>query len=166
TTRGLLDEGTNGATGTWANPATKNSGVVKILFSYKDGNLDCRRTGMVFKAANGMTSKSIVNLCSIDGRWRIKEWPAQAFNDADWKLFDKTAQEAMENVKDGGTKAWKNEKTGNAGVFELIATEDKGGRTCRTVNISITTRQFKSAETTLDLCKNPQGVWKRISADE
>ncbi len=162
----LLEKGKDGAKRGWKNPATKNSGIVQILLSYKDGDLNCRRTAMVSKTVKGMTEKSIVNLCKIDGEWKMKEWPAKAFNDEDWKLFDETAQDAMENVKDGGSRTWNNEKTGNSGTFKPLSTTKMGDRKCRTVNVSIATKNNQNSETTFTMCKNPDGSWKRAGAGQ
>lgn len=166
TARELLEKGKDGAKRSWKNPATKNSGVVKILMSYKDGDLNCRRTAILNKTAKGLKEKSVMNLCKIDSQWKVKEWPAQAFNDEDWKLFDQTAQDAMENVKDGGSKSWKNDKTGNSGVFKPIATTKNGDQRCRSVSISIATKKPEKAETTANLCKNAEGTWKRVTEEQ
>lgn len=156
----LLDNGKDGAKRSWKNPATNNTGSVKVILSYTDGTLNCRRVGFLLKTANQLKTRSEHNLCKIDNQWLVKEWPAKSFTDEDWKLFNSAAQEALNTLKDGGSKKWKNDKTGNSGSFKLISTPSLENQQCREVKISIATPKPETAESTLTLCKDKNGAWR------
>jgi len=159
----LLDNGKDGAIRSWKNPATHNAGSLKVLLSYHDGSLNCRRVGFLLKSANKLKTQSTFNLCKIDNQWAIKEGPAKSFTDEDWKLFNSAAQEALSTQKDGSIKNWKNEKTGNSGAFKLISTPSVEGRQCRVVNISIATSKPENAESTMTLCRDQDGAWRNAA---
>jgi len=159
----LLDNGKDGAKRAWKNPATRNAGSIRVLLSYTDGNLNCRRVGLVLKTANQLKTQATHNLCKIDNQWTVKDWPAKSFTDEDWTLFNGAAQEALNTAKDGSSKKWKNNKTGNSGTFKLISTPSVEGQQCRVVNISIATPKPETAESTLTLCKDKDGAWRNAA---
>jgi surface antigen len=159
----LLNNGKDGARRAWKNPATRNAGSIRILMSYTDGNLNCRRVGLVLKTANQLKTQATHNLCKIDNQWTVKEWPAKTFTDEDWTLFNNAAQEALNTANDGSSKKWKNDKTGNSGTFKLISTPSVEGKQCRVVNISIAARKPETAETTMTLCKDKDGAWRNAA---
>lgn len=68
----VLDSTESGATKEWANPATGNSGLIKLLasFSAPDGRA-CKQVEITSQAKK-MTSTSKMSVCkSPDGRWRL-----------------------------------------------------------------------------------------------
>ncbi|BBL74133.1 RT0821/Lpp0805 family surface protein [Methylomagnum ishizawai] len=154
----ILDHGKDGASKGWKNPKTGSKGVFKVLLSYKDSGLSCRQTALATKTASGISEKSVLSFCKIEGQWKIKASPAESFTDEDWGLFDKAAQDALDNAKDGKAKTWHNPKTDHSGTFKPTATGDNG---CRTLFLAIGKSKKDSAETTLDVCKKPDGTWEQ-----
>lgn len=86
--------------------------------------------------------------------------PIADFNKADIEMLKQTIQEALDTKKDGEKLAWKNEKTGNAGLVNPLQTLDKENGECR--HVRIVNRSKKNiAESKFKFCKQ-DGNWTAI----
>ncbi len=71
TAREVLDNGADGTEASWSNPATENSGSIKVLNTYEENGLRCRRTEFS-NHARGLSGSGIHRLCKVaDGTWKI-----------------------------------------------------------------------------------------------
>ncbi len=71
TARELLDNGADGTEDSWENPASGSSGSIKVLNTYQQNGLRCRRT-YFSNSAGGFHGSGIFSLCKVaDGSWKI-----------------------------------------------------------------------------------------------
>lgn len=71
TTREVLDNGADGTQKTWENPDSGASGTIKVLNTYEQNGLRCRRTHFS-NSAGGFDGAGTFNLCKVaDGSWKI-----------------------------------------------------------------------------------------------
>ena len=86
--------------------------------------------------------------------------PIADFTKEDMALFKQTIQEALNDKKDGEKQAWKNDKTGNAGLVNPLMTLDKKDGECR--HVRIMNRSKKNiAESKFKFCKQ-DGKWVAV----
>lgn len=154
----LLDHGKDGAKQNWINHDTGSKGIIKVQMTYNHAGSVCRRTALVTQTAKGLSEKSVFNFCKIDGEWKVKTAPSEAFNDEDWEIFGKTAQQALDHGKNGETKTWSNPKTGSSGSFKPLASK---AADCRALYTSVEKAEYDKAETTLEVCKKADGTWEQ-----
>lgn len=81
--------------------------------------------------------------------------PISDFNKEDMALFKAAIQQALNEESDGEKLAWKNEKTGNTGLVNLVLTLDNGD--CRNARI-IKKSKKNIAESRFKFCKT-NGKW-------
>ena len=85
--------------------------------------------------------------------------PAYHFSDEDFKILMTSIQKALNEKKDGEKLAWKNEKTGHAGLVNPLDTTLENNLKCRNTRL-INRANKKIAKTVFKFCKQPDGVWK------
>lgn len=71
TARAVLDNGADGTEDSWRNPDSGSYGSIKVLNTYEQNGLRCRRT-YFSNSAGGFHGTGIFNLCKVaDGTWKI-----------------------------------------------------------------------------------------------
>lgn len=71
TARKTLDNGADGTEASWSNPDTDASGSIKVLSTYQENGLRCRKT-QITNQARGLAGSGIFRLCKVaDGTWKI-----------------------------------------------------------------------------------------------
>lgn len=85
--------------------------------------------------------------------------PVYHFTDEDFNILMATIQKALNEKKDGEKLAWKNEKTGHAGLVNPLDTTIENNLKCRKTRL-INRANKKIAKTVYKFCKQPDGVWK------
>jgi surface antigen len=85
--------------------------------------------------------------------------PVYHFTDEDFNILMATIQKALNEKKDGEKLAWKNEKTGHAGLVNPLDTTIENNLKCRNTRL-INRANKKIAQTVYKFCKQPDGVWK------
>lgn len=71
TAREVLDNAADGTEDSWKNPDSGASGTIKVLNTYEQEGLRCRRTYFA-NSAGGFHGTGIFNLCKVaDGSWKI-----------------------------------------------------------------------------------------------
>ena len=89
--------------------------------------------------------------------------PVRYFNDQDWKIFETTADTALNTLPDGKKITWQNPQTGNGGVFQPLDTVKKNGLTCRNLKI-FNSAQHRTDQYVFMFCKY-SGGWKLFEED-
>ena len=88
----------------------------------------------------------------------LKNAPIADFNEDDVAIMEENLYKSLDKLEDGKKSAWKNDKTGNAGLAQPVKTYDKAGKTCR--SLRLVNRSKKSLnESVYDFCKEESG-WK------
>jgi len=88
--------------------------------------------------------------------------PSAYFNDKDWKLLRATADDLLENHKDGQSLSWKNDENGHNGKLTLLKTFAEFGTTCRTMEVFSDAVEVKATRV-VNMCKNKAGLWKVLN---
>lgn len=66
-----LDNGADGSEGTWENPDSGGHGSIKVLSSFEQEGLRCRRARLS-NSAGGFEGGGTFNLCKVaDGTWKF-----------------------------------------------------------------------------------------------
>lgn len=82
----------------------------------------------------------------------------QYFNNADWDLFNASADKALNKVADGELVSWYNPDTGSGGSFKPLKTSTQNNLTCRNLKISDYAHRQKDSYVFI-FCQYPAG-WK------
>lgn len=88
--------------------------------------------------------------------------PSAFFNDKDWDLVRATANDLLDNHKDGASASWKNDENGHNGKLTLLKTFAEFGTTCRTMEVFSDAVEVKATRV-VNLCKNKEGLWKVLN---
>ncbi len=68
--RKALDQGRDGETHAWDNPATRHRGDVTVLRTTERDGRTCKRV-RVRNEADGRKGDTPVTACKVDGKWRL-----------------------------------------------------------------------------------------------
>ncbi len=88
--------------------------------------------------------------------------PSASFTEKDWELVKATADDLLNNHKDGESLTWKNEESGFNGKLTVLNTFRDFGTICRRMKVfsdAITV----SATRVVNVCKNKEGLWKVLN---
>jgi surface antigen len=89
----------------------------------------------------------------------LRDTPAEAFTDEDWKIFKEALNGALNDAKDGETRGWENPATGASGEFTILKTVVKTDADCREVRM--TNKAGNRTRTTGQVfCVGNDGIWK------
>lgn len=72
--RKALNETPDGKTLTWENPKTKAYGEITVVRTYETKGMPCKEL-RVHSEAGGRKGDSQLNLCKLDGKWRLLSPP-------------------------------------------------------------------------------------------
>jgi surface antigen len=87
--------------------------------------------------------------------------PSAYFTTKDWDLVKETADDLLNNQKDGESKSWKNQENDHNGKLTLLKTFSDFGTTCRTMEVFSDAIKVKATRV-ITLCKNKEGQWKVV----
>lgn len=82
------------------------------------------------------------------------------FTDQDWKIFEKTQLNALNNTPDGVKRTWKNPQSGSWGSFVPSKTFTKNNMHCRALTI-VNAANYRIGQSTLTFCK-VNGDWRGV----
>lgn len=91
----------------------------------------------------------------------LKNSPARHFNDADWGLFTKTLNSALDANK---SASWENPKSGASGTITPGASKTRDGMNCRLVTLA-NKANGQTGKSAFTFCKTRDGSWK-IAAEQ
>lgn len=84
--------------------------------------------------------------------------PFMVMSDADRKLFQETAREALETSPDGNAVSWQSPVSDTHGVVEPLSTFDRDGMRCRRMRFESHANKV-SGKSEHTLCKTADGTW-------
>lgn len=88
--------------------------------------------------------------------------PSAFFTEEDWALLRGAATNLLDNLADGESVSWKNEKTGHNGKLTVLDTYADFGTTCRRMRVFSDAIQV-SATRLVNMCRNKKGEWKVLN---
>lgn len=91
----------------------------------------------------------------------LKNTPAENFDDEDLRMFLDAANKTLS--AEGSTEEirWSNPATGAAGRFkELRRSETKDGRSCKRVQVWVSSKKRSEKSSVWNACKSAEGRWE------
>jgi surface antigen len=89
----------------------------------------------------------------------LRNSPAINFTEEDWRLAKETADEALNEAKDGTTLSWENQDTNASGSSTPLKSGKKDGMRCRYLKLISVARGI-SGEMIFLFCKHEDGIWR------
>ncbi len=87
--------------------------------------------------------------------------PERHFTEQDWEMVTSTADQALNQGKDGELFTWNNPDSGSSGSLTPKDAENREGMPCRVLTITNNAQGLSSTGTNL-LCKQANGEWKIV----
>ncbi len=108
----------------------------------------------------------IVTAASSHATWAWMRGSAVSeFQQQDWDMLNATVDAALDDLADGETATWFNERTGNGGSVTPVKTFTIRQNRCRRARFKNETRSGKVGQQVYHTCKVDE-EWKLISASE
>jgi surface antigen len=110
-----------------------------------------------------LVASTAIPLAGHASNMRFLEFsPSAFFTEKDWDLLRSTANDLLNNRKDGESATWKNEETGHNGKLTVLDTYADFGTTCRRMKVFSDAIQV-SATRLVNMCKNKEGEWRVLN---
>jgi len=89
----------------------------------------------------------------------VRDLPVQHMTDEDKDMLRAAVYGTLDRTPEGNTVRWENPKTGAHGDLTPRASFDRGGQSCRDLEVANSARGHDN-RVVLTLCKQPDGEWK------
>ncbi|UTF61610.1 hypothetical protein [Gilvimarinus sp. DA14] len=154
-----LNEAPDLRTINWQSETSSRHGRVKIKYSYKNNDQECRKA--IFDLRNEEQRRDFFHFdaCKQDsGKWAVSETAATEFSKEEWSQLKAIFVDAIEHNRDGETAEWAN--NGNSASITPRSTLKNADSHCRVMDISLEDQSGDTAVGIYTFCKD-EYQWRR-----